>query len=233
MLALPSLELARAKRHHKPIISCRTNSLQIATAAIQAGIVEKAPVFITIDATKVTTLPHQALLAGILEFGRFVPITVVVEVVVGTGKQAASWWISQGALAVTVQGSKDAIKRNLESITAEAFAHGVEIGLEPTDVTTPADIAQFVRRNDASYIRLAPLEHLLQMRELVKKTKELIGAGCAGLTLENELDEAFTAGLRTALRSRTLTDPATYLTYGATAVRECVRAHYNYFHNTK
>jgi hypothetical protein len=182
MLALPSLELARAKRHHKPIISCRTNSLQIATAAIQAGIVEKAPVFITIDATKVTTLPHQALLAGILEFGRFVPITVVVEVVVGTGKQAASWWISQGALAVTVQGSKDAIKRNLESITAEAFAHGVEIGLEPTDVTTPADIAQFVRRNDASYIRLAPLEHLLQMRELVKTIEIPVIANSLHLT---------------------------------------------------
>jgi fructose/tagatose bisphosphate aldolase len=248
MLALLSTELARAKRHKKPIISCKTVSLQIAAAAVQAAMLEREPVLITIDATDVTTLPHQALLTAVLEIGRSAPIPVMVEVIVGTAKGAASWWLSNGVLALTLTGTQDAIKRNLASIAAEAFAHGAEIGIEPTDLTLASQAKALAQRHDATFIRLQPREKITEMHELVtalevpviadalhltpKKTKELIRAGCAGLTLATDLDEAYTAGIRTALRDRTMTNPAKYLSYGATAVRELVRAHYHYFSNS-
>lgn len=246
MLALPSLELARAKRHHQPILSCRTNSLQIATAAIQAAVLQKSTAFITIDATAATTLPHQALLAGLLELGRGVEVPVVVEAVVPAGKEAASWWISNGVLVVTLNGGTEAIKRHVAYVAAEAYAHGAEVGLEPTDLQSLKAAEQLVERHGATFIRIAPREKITEMHEYVKalelpvianalhltpkKTRDLITAGCAGLTLSIELEEAFTAGVRTALRNRTVTDPARYLSYGATAVRELIRSHYAYFH---
>lgn len=244
MLTLASLELARAKRHRRPLFSCRTNSLQIATAALQAAQLERAPLLVTIDTTRATTLPHQALLAALLELGRSVATAVVIEAVVA-GKEAASWWISHGVLVVTLNGSCDSLQRNLKHVAAEAYAHGAEVGLEPTDLKTLKEAEAVKDRFDAAFFRIAPREKMTEMQEYVaalelpvvvaslhltpKKTRELIAAGCAGLTLDTELEEAFTAGIRTALRNRSATDPAKYLSYGATAVRELVRSHLNYF----
>lgn len=245
MLALPSLELARALRHREPVISCRTNSLQVALAAVQAATLERSSVFITLDATTATTLPHQAMLAGLLSVGRDAPVAVVVEAVVPAGKETASWWISHGVLAVTLCGTCDAIKRHLNYVGAEAYAHGVEVGVEPTDLNAVIDAERLLKRNEAAFIRIPPRDKITEMHEYVhalqvpviagamhltpKKTRDLIAAGCAGLTLSTELEEAFTAGIRTALRSRTLIDPARYLGYGATGVRELVRTHFAYF----
>lgn len=248
MLALPSLELARAQRHKKPLLSCRTNSLQIAAAALQAATVERAPILITLDATLPTTLPHIALLSGILELGRDAKVQVAVEVVVPTSREAASWWIDHGVLAVTLHGTADAIKRTLKHVQLEALAHGAEVGIEPTDITTLRAMEALAGKHDAHYIRLAPREKLSEMHEYckavevpviaggmhisAKKSRDLITAGCVGLTLSTELNEAFTAGIRTALRSRSECDPSRYLGYGATAVRELVKAHYAYFHTS-
>ncbi len=246
MLALPSLELARAQRHKKPLLSCRTTSLQIAAAAIQAATMESSAIHITIDATQATTLPHQTLLSGILQLGRSSKVPVVVEAIVPAGKEAASWWMAEGALVVTLHGTRDAIKRHMSYVVSEAIAHGIEVGAEPLDIQTAQDAEWLAATTGLSFVRLQPREKMSDMHEYVKairvpviagalhltpkKSRDLVTAGCQGLTIGVELDEAFTAGIRTALRDRSVIEPARYLSYGGTAVRELVRSHYHYFH---
>lgn len=245
MLTLASLELARAKRRRLPLLSCRTTGLQVAAAAIQAATVERSPVLITIDATSATTLPHRPLLGAILEMGREAVIPVCVEAVIPPERSTAAWWFSNGVLVVTLTGELPAITRALKHVTSEAVAHGAEVGVELRQTVTTHEL-QKLAQSGISFLRVPPKERLTEMQELVsevslpliaaaplatpKKTRDLVLAGCAGITVGEELHEAYTAGVRTALRNRHANDPAQYLGYGATAVREYVRSTLNYFH---
>jgi hypothetical protein len=221
--------------------------LEVAIASIQAASLEKVPVLISIDATVPTTVPHQTLLRCILELGRDTATPVGVEVIISPNREVASWWLSEGVLALTLSGNRESVKRLLKGVMGEAEAHGAEVGVEISDLGTVAEAEQLGRTLAPSFFRLAPREQISEMREYIvalrtpviagnlhitpKRSRELVAAGCAGLTLGEELHEAFTGGVRTGLRSRTVMDPAKYLGYGGTAVRELVRAYTAYFHS--
>jgi hypothetical protein len=247
MLTLVSLELARAKRRAKPLISCRVNSLQLAQAAMQAAELERAPILITIDATIPTSLPHYPLVAALLAAGRESKSQVALEVVIPCQKQTASWWLDHGALAITLHGTKEQIARGAKAILSEAAAYHAELGVEPIDITSDEEVARLAVSSNATFLRLKPREKVAEMRSYVlaarqpviagtmlatpRQSKSLVTAGCAGLTLGEEIQEAFTAGLRTGLRNRSTLDPAQYLGYGATAARELIRATIAYYYD--
>lgn len=244
MLALPSLELTRARRHGIPLLSCRTTSLQVALASLQAAILEKQAIMLSIDATTTTTLPHEALLAALLTVGREAPVHVVIEVLTHPSREAVDWWLDRGVLALTLHGTKNQISRALSWAEDEAQAYGAEVGISLAEAVTQSELhslsakqVAFIHLNppDSSealkgFLRASNVPVLaLAAGRTLKQSQSLVKAGAAGVTLSHELHEAFTAGVRTGLRSRTVTDPTRYLSYGATAVREMVRAHLTYF----
>lgn len=216
-------------------------------SALQAAELEKAAILLTVDATIPTTLPHHVMVNALLAAGREAAIPVSVEVVISPSKEVASWWITRGVLALTLHGEGAAIQRVYKHVQGEAQAHAAEVGVEFSVKLSLVDFEKSVRQLQPTFVRLAPCERMSEMLEYVqvahvpviaamlhstpKKSRDLVAAGCAGLTLHEELHEAFSAGLRTGLRSRTVTDPVSYTGYGMGAVRELVRHQYQYFHS--
>lgn len=246
MLTLPSIELARAKRLKKPLISCRTASLEVAAAAIQAAEVEGITLLLTLDATAPSATSHRVFAAAAIAAARDAKVPIVVEALVLTEPHAVSWWLSQGVTAITLSGTPEAIERMYTNVRTEARAFNADCGIElgvihgtevytqlvatlapdfiRTDVTKPFTIHPVLVKGKVPVI----LGHI---RLGHRETKKLISGNCVGVTIHHELLEAFSAGLRTGLRNRAVIDPAQYLGYAITSVRELVRSYMLFFHS--
>lgn len=90
--------------------------------------------------------------------------------------------------------------------------------------TDPTLVSQVAALHQATSQPLVAQEALLTPQMLTKYLR----AGITAVTLDEQLEEAFTAGLRTGLRNRSLSHPEVYLAKGRLAVTNCI---INYLHH--
>jgi fructose/tagatose bisphosphate aldolase len=245
MLVHPSLELARAHRRKRPLLFCRTNSLEVATAAVQAATVAHAPLVLTIDARRPAALSHLVIAHGMLTLGREASVMVSVEVMTPAHKPAIEWWLERGVLALTIADSLDKLEPVARQLAPMVQAYGAELGLAPQEAGLQ-DFARLSKTVQPAFMRIQGTLRSTELRERVeavevplvcdeltdslRKNRELITAGVQGITVDSMLQETFTAGIRTGLRNRSVDDPAYYLGKGSVAVRDAVLRLYTTFH---
>jgi len=108
---------------------------------------------------------------------------------------------------------------SLQEVARSLAPQAISIPIPVTDGRSKSNsVAQLAALRKASSQPLIAQEALLSPLML----KRQVRAGISGITLDEQLEEAFTAGLRTGLRNRSLSHPEVYLAKGRLAVTNCV-----------
>lgn len=253
MLATLSTSLARNRRQKRLILSCRCSQLEIAAIAVRVAESQDASLIITLDLTRPLTVAPAFLVAATLLLARQSTVPVVVEAFVEPEEQTMLDVLTEGGLAIAprIESLQAHLVEPTLAIAAKlTVAFGGELVICATTQGLEAKLADLVHTHDAQAVRIrghhpsrqAVVPHEIQtlckdlhipvIAEEIDlnpaELKKLSKSGVSGVTIGNVLEEAFTAGLRTGLRDRSLSEPARYYKTANRAVEETLINHFHY-----
>jgi hypothetical protein len=224
----------------------QVTTLEIAVAAVRAAESSKQPLVLTIDAAHPLLYSLDYQVAAVLQLGRMSKASVTVEVITSTNHLAVEQALLAGAQVVSPQVTNvsDAQALSLFSWAAgQAKAQGAELLGDFSyhhanwdslahDLAKSQVIAGFraqVLDKDGSLRATALREHVASLKLPViaaaasyrpSQLRRMAAVGLNGVLVTEDLDESFTAGLRTALRNRSHNLARYYLPKGQLAVEE-------------
>jgi fructose/tagatose bisphosphate aldolase len=256
MLVLLSSQLARARRRKQLLLSCQFAYLEIAVAAVRAAEAENLPLILTLDTHRVAAYPPDFLLRSVLELARLSSVSVAVEVRTEPLEQKNSFWLAAGAVTVTPdQGdlTEERYTALLTHVATTAVAYGAEAvatvspehSIQQVELLINTSGAHAARFSWDAQRKVTP-DILAKTRDLARALKvpsiadsafhrpgdkkKLLQLGVSAITLHEELEEAYTAGLRTGLRNRSIIDPSVYTQKGHRAVEQAIHNYYHFLH---
>ena len=248
LFSLPTL-LSRSQRARKPLLFVDVSTFELAVATIRAAEHLDRPVVLSIDVTSLVLYSLEYVVGAALILGRLSSALVCVEVRIDPTHGMAEQAVSAGAMALTVKHHCERagqLESTLTWISGHAAARNVGLVLELADrgPQSLAMVEQLAKHAPLVALRLPVLDHLekkstvavesIQQWQNVTKLPILAASAdyspshlrrfaslrIAGPLLDTELEEAFTAGLRTALRDREANSPRRYFPKGQLAVEE-------------
>ncbi|MBU6388889.1 class II fructose-bisphosphate aldolase [Patescibacteria group bacterium] len=251
MLISLSTLLSRAKRRKQPVIAPVVRDIEVAEAVLQAAEAERQSILFVLADDPAGVIPLSFLFSYVRQRAAHLETEISLQLRVPMQESAVKQALALGADSLSLEIHAEDAKITTVRFTAWAAAEaGREragmIGNLP-DVTTLTKTEAFVRqtgvaaltvpvlmrhgqRSSVSPVFLRDLAAAVRIPVLASDLeaaprwiKPALKAGVAGFYLDVSLDEAFTAGVRTALRNRSLHRPGTYLTTGVLAVRESVK----------
>ena len=226
--ALPLL-LARAHRKRQPLLLCEVTCVEQIEACLEAANQKKAAIGLTLS---VSTSNQQALVEMLLPIAQFLaqrskqPVGLELRLTTPQlSNISPSLQIEQLCIAVPtaahhppLQGDVIGICTSLMSASkADSSFHALRVPAELSWLGLSETLRQLKRPLILEEASMSPA-----------RLKTIVRSGIAGISLAEQLDASFTAGVRTALRNRELSDPSTYLRKGRLAVRERVINYLNY-----
>lgn len=248
MLTSFSTQLARAKRRKTPLLIVPVTVLEEAAAVVRGAETQGLGVALTIDATKPMLYSLEIFVHTVLIVGRLSSNEVTVIVRCGPTHLAAEQALLAGAQAIipTEGGSQEQYVSLLSWCASRALYQGAEVIAAPKLHANEDDLVRafnqtrlggmmlplsFVQEERA--VKLSQIRHyhtrfrlplIIQLDSMhtAAHLQKLKKADVMGVYVEDEFDEAFTAGVRTALRNRSQANPAVYLGKGGRAVEDKV-----------
>jgi hypothetical protein len=249
MLATVSTSLARNHRQKRLVLSCRCSHLEIATTAVRAAESQDASLILTLDLTAPLSYTPTYFLGAALLLARQSAVPIVIEVLIDPNRELVENAFMNGALVVTPRLESLSIAEAeafLGWATKLAVAFGSEVIFSATTSALEKKIPDFAHAFPIQAARINGA-HLTEdgnrviaerVQDICKNTHlpiladecavhitdlhKLSKTGVAGVTVGRVLEEAFTAGLRTGLRDRSLYQPARYLKTANQAVENTI-----------
>lgn len=245
MLVSFSTLCARSKRHKQVLLSCNVTQLEIAQAAVRAAEHLHLPIILTLDTTKPLLTSLSVIIAATLVMARESSASIAVEVRAEHHKPVIQQILESGAPTITPQLgslSHEAALELVEWTAKVASAYGAETVLAASAATIRALLPEAVQQTGVVAVRIvaarstergktvvpADVQDVLSMAKVpviaeeellsLAESRKLSRTGIAGLTIGKDLEEAFTAGIRTGLRNRSLYEPSRYLSTATLAV---------------
>ena len=246
MLVSFSTQCARAKRKGGALLILPVVAIEQAAAAIRAAEHTEHPLVIMVDATKPLLYGLDIFISTLLNLGRSSAVQITVGAWCGPTHVAAEQAFSAGAQFITPKqkGSREQLISLLSWSATRGAAQMGEVVVHPANhehleslMALIHDIPlaglflsdEAIRVNgviNASLIKeittIAKLPLMVSFTEdpLPKEIQRSVQAGVNGFVIEEEFDQAFTAGVRAALHNRSQSDPLFYLSKGSLAVEE-------------
>jgi hypothetical protein len=247
MLVSLSTQLARAKRLHKPLVFVQVTTLEIAVAAVRAAEHEKRSIVLTIDADHPLLYSLDYQVAATLQLGRMSRAEVTVEVITGANHLAVEQALMAGAQVVSPQvtnisesqmlalfgwAANQAVAQGAELMADFSYLHSSDWHQRSHALSAKHQVAGFraplldkdmklqaaALAADVKTLKLPVIAAAAEYRP--SQLRRFTEIGVNGVTFTEVLDEAFTAGLRTALRNRSHNLARYYLPKGQLAVEE-------------
>lgn len=253
MLATLSTSLARNRRQKRLMLSCCCAQLEIAAAAVRVAESQDTSLILTLDLTRALTSSPEFLVSSALLLARQSSVPVVVEAFVEPSESSVLDVVTLGGLVITPRIEVLPVHEigPLLDIAAKlCVAFGCELTVAATTQALVAQVADLAHTHDIQAVRIrghhasretiVPHEVQTVCKQLSipviaeevdlspAELKKLSKSGVSGVTIGKVLEEAFTAGLRTGLRDRSLSEPARYLKTANRAVEETIINHFHY-----
>jgi|GEM_PF-6288415 len=246
MLVSFSTHSSRKKRKGGGLLVLPVTVIEQAAAAVRAAEHTGHSLILLVDATQPLLYGLDVFVQTLLALGRSSAVAISVGVQCGPTHVAAEQALTAGAQFIVpqYQGSEAqyvsllswsanrAAAQTAEVVVAPGVAHSLEslFSLLQTvrlaGVILPEEMLQVggafnpaLIHEIASMVKL-PLLVALHEDKMPSQMVKCIKAGVSGFLIENEFDQTFTAGIRTGLRNKTLSDPRTYLAKASLAVEE-------------
>jgi hypothetical protein len=246
MLVSFSTQCSRAKRKKAGLFLLPVAALEQAAAAVRAAETQEQGITLIVNATQPLLYGLDVFMSTLLILGRASTAPVTVGVYCGPTHVAAEQALDAGAqlLIPEQRHSREQFVSLLSWCAARAQAQGSEVAVAPaTDESLPA-LFQLLQAVPLCAL-LLPVERIKGAPEGVKvvvhevtqltklplilectedhtptELRRYVKSGVNGILISEEFDQAFTAGVRTALRDRETSDPAVYLSKGGRAVED-------------
>ena len=251
MLVSFSTQSARVKRKGGALLVLPVAVIEQAAAAARAAEHSHSPLVLLIDATKPLLYSLDVFVATLLMLGRSSSAPITVAVYCGPTHVAAEQALEAGAQLIIPEQrhsleqyvsllswcaqraaaqeadvvaaplpseSLEQLLPLLETVRVSGLFVSEEI-LQVENVFNPVLIKNF--------LTLAKMPILVELHRdhMPRSLKYCRKAGIGGFVIAHEVNQAFTAGIRTSLRDRTQYNPTQYLAQGSLAVEERI-SHY-------
>jgi fructose/tagatose bisphosphate aldolase len=256
LVSLPTV-LARAKRQGKTILACEVATLEVAVAVLNVAEAEKVPIALIVDAQNAQSLDFNLLLDLVVHLAVSSEASVAVMAALPAHEGTLREVIKKGISAIYFHwGSHSSIKRKelTRWAVAQCHQHGVSIIGDITHGATPLKVSVFVQETGVQALFIPThnpgelgLNELLTpgyLKELSTAAKiplvmpavapsvamlsRLAKVGVSMACVSTELEEAYTAGIRAGLHSRSEQRIATYQRKAMQAVESTVSRYLRY-----
>jgi fructose/tagatose bisphosphate aldolase len=245
MFVAPPTLLSRAMRNNAPLLLCTSTTMAMTEAILDAASrCERSIVLVVSAGEKELTLAQQGMLAWM--YWRAERATSSVGIAIESSRpHLLPPELSAAFPGLTLLVSDIESFDHPDELRALHQSHpGWTIIPDLIVAATPDRVGRYVQESTASALRIqlphnrqgvphVSPEYLKTLRMATKvpliareaqyapaTLKQFVHAGVAGISLGEELNAAYTAGMRTALRSRSTTDPRHYEHIAAEAVRD-------------
>ena len=247
MLVSLSVQSARAKRKGCGLLMLPVSALEQATAAVRAAETQKQPIVLIIDTTKPMLYGLELFANMLLTLGNVSSASVSVIALCAPNHIAAEQAISagvQGIIPLRDGASTEQLVSLLSWCSTRASARNTEVFLSADKAHELHALLPLLDQVRLAGV-LTSFESILVnsvftpslLKDIQDQTKlpiyltfeedpepklviRLVKAGVQGIVVSNEFDDAFTAGVRTALRNRSISNPVHYLGKGGLAVED-------------
>lgn len=229
MIQALTILLARAKRNKRPLLLCEVSCVEQIIASLKAAEEKKSAICLTLAASTSHQLSSlEVLLPLAVALASKSSQAVALEVRLSsllTSDLTRFRQYSQLAICIPSSVAPEDTQHDFLATCASLAAASTAL---PTfqALRVPAELS---RLGLADMLRQVKRPVILEEAHFSPaRLKEIVRSGVAGISLANQLDASFTAGIRAALRNREVFEPTTYLSRGQIAVADRVKNYLQY-----
>lgn len=253
MLASLSTILARSKRHQRIVPLCYPSTPEIMLACLEAANKKQVETVIVLDEEKLGFMPLNLAVDFCIGLAKQSKTAVSIAVSCKPTEEAIRSTLSLKVPSIILKES-DHSRKYLTKFTSWAVklarCHHAEIIGTLKGLATANRLEQYLHetgvtaislpigviREGKPYISIPYIEQIAKIAKIPLLAQEFsisasalgkyASAGLVGISISSELDQAYTAGLRTSLRNRDVIEPKQYQDL---AIKSVIHTLNNYF----